>query len=231
MAVINTGSIVNDIRGSVGTETYARGQGGLYVRARTTPTDPNTAPQQACRAAVTALSQYWSGTLTEQQRIDWRSYAHQHPRPNRWGELTITNGYTRFVRINFHRYRLWQLVTFTSPPPSPPIHPPIFTFSANCFTEEIVISLNLPTYDPPPMYLRLWAFAGITVNPGRNFYNGPWQYLDTNLYTGTWTTDPWIIDTTRPTDEAHKIFVKLIAQQDNTGELSAPYQTFATISD
>ncbi|HUW33205.1 MAG TPA: hypothetical protein VM223_16475, partial [Planctomycetota bacterium] len=91
MAGIQLGSIVSDIRGSVGTETYSRGQGGLYVKARSGPTGEPTAKQIQSTDATTALSQAWSDTLTEAQRETWRTYAAQFPKANRWGKHTYKN--------------------------------------------------------------------------------------------------------------------------------------------
>lgn len=230
MAVINTGSIVNDIRGSVGTETYARNQGGIYVRARTTPADPNTAAQQACRAAVTALSQYWSATLTDQQRNDWRRYAHQHPQPDRFGNPHLTNGYTRFIQVNANRYRLDTAVAFSFPPTAPALHPPVFTFTASSGTEEVIIALPPTNYDPPFNGLELFAFIGPEVNAGVNFYNGPWVYLARNWYNGAWDDDPWELDVGAIHTEDQKVFMKLIAQHKTSGELSTPYQTSAIVT-
>lgn len=229
MAVIVPGSIVSDIRGSVGDETYARNQGGLYVRARTTPADPNTGNQQACRAAMTALSQFWSANLTEQQRHDWRTYARQHPRRDRFGNEHLSNGYTRFIRINFHRYRLEVAVAFPDAPTHPPIHPPLFTFTALAEDKTVTIVVPPDAYDPPSADLELFAYGGDDVNPGVAYYNTPWRYIARNEFNGVWDHDPWTINYPLVLVADHKVYVKLIAQNADTGELSTPYQTSAII--
>lgn len=229
MAVYRPGPIVADIRGSVGAETFARNQGGLYVRARTTPTDPNTADQQACRAAVTALSQYWSDTLTDQQRADWRTYAHVHPRPNRFGERTITNGYTRFMRINHTRYRVDTAVAFDIPPTEPPLSPPIFTFTADDSADTVTVALDFPNYHGGLKNLQMFAYGGPEVNVGRNFYNGPWRYLATNRYNTSWQFDPWTIAYPWNLTTGQKVFVRMVAQKSDHGELSESYQTSSVV--
>ena len=155
MALIKPGSIVADIRGSVGDETYSRNQGGLFVRARAAPANPNTPAQQACRAVITALSQFWSGTLTDQQRSNWRQYAHQHPRANRFGDRTLTNGYTRFIRINFHRSRNDLVVPYVEPPPVPPLWPPETTITAKANPDQVTISVASPRYDGGTKHLTI----------------------------------------------------------------------------
>ncbi len=225
MAVLRTGPIVADIRGSVGDETFARNQGGLYVRARTTPTNPNTQDQQDCRAAMTALSQFWSGDLTEQQRSDWRSYAQQHPQPDRFGNPHLVNGYTRFIQVNFHRYRIDTAVAFPDAPLNPPIHPATFTFTAEATTDTITIDLSFPEWDGGIKNLQVYAYGGPEVNPGVSFYNGPWRYRATNRYNTEWQLDPWTFEHIAVMTEGKKVFYRIVAQMRDHGELSTSYQT------
>lgn len=229
MAVITTGSIVADIRGSVGDETYARNQGGLYVKARKAPTDPNTAAQQACRAAMAALSQYWSDELTEQNRTDWRAYAHQHPRPNRFGSVNLTNGYTRFLRLNFTRRRLDATIPFTSPPPAPPLHPPVVSGEGDASAQELTIFLPPTNYDPPFAGLELFLYISPDVPPGRNFYNGPWLYFARTRNVPGWTNDFQEMAIGAGYTGGHKLFFRLVAQNYATGELSSAYQNFVLL--
>lgn len=225
MAVLRLGSIVADIRGSVGDETFGRNQGGLYVRARTTPANPNTQDQQDCRATITALSQRWSGTLTEQQRTTWREYAHQHPQPDRFGQLHLVNGYTRYIQINFHRYRIDTEFAFDDAPFDPPLHPATFTFTAEATTDTITISLAFPEYGGGIQNLQVYAYAGHEVNAGRNFYNGPWRYKATNRFNTEWQTNPWTFEHIAVITEGKKLFYRLVAQMRDHGELSSSYQT------
>jgi len=124
MAVIKTGSIVADIRGKIGDEVYTRGQGGAAVRSIGTWAQPDTDLQLAVRAIMVTLSGAWSSTLSEDQREQWRAYAHANPRPNRWGTLTQTSGYLAFVRHNFHAYREASTIIFPDAPTAPPLYPP-----------------------------------------------------------------------------------------------------------
>lgn len=229
MAVIVPGSIVSDIRGSVGTETYARNQGGLYVRARTTPADPNTGDQQACRAAIAALSQYWSATLTDQQRANWRTYAHQHPQADRFGNPHLVNGYTRFIQVNFPRYRIDVAVAFDDPPLGSPIFPPAFTFTADDSADTVTIDLSFPKYGGGLKCLQMFAYGGPEVNPGRNFYNGPWRYLGTNRYNTSWQFVPWTMAYPWNLTTGQKVFVRMVAQMFDHGELSSSYQTSTVV--
>lgn len=231
MAVIKTGPIVADIRGSVGDETFSRNQGGLYVKIRKGPNGLPSDDQLDCQATIRALSRHWSDELTEQQRTDWRTYAHQHPRRNRWGVPTLTNGYTRFIRINAHQYRRYPAVVFPNPPRQGPLYPPTFTFTARGDYDELEIQLPPPNYDPPPHVLTLFAFGGKNLNPGASFYAGPWRYIGYTTWDGDeWDEVPWEIEYYLDLVATKKLFLKLIAQHSDTGELSAPFQTSTIIT-
>lgn len=229
MAVIKTGPIVADIRGSVGHETFARNQGGPYVRARSSPTGEPTDEQLACQATMTALSPLWSAQLSEQQRTAWRAYAHEHPRPNRWGENTITNGYARFIRLNFTRYHIDTALAFPDAPLAPPIHPPTFTFTAEDAGDTVTIDLGFPRYGGGIKNLQLFAYLGRQVNPGVNFYARPWQYIGTNRFNTKWQFEPWSEDSPWPLTEGKKVFLRMVAQMRDKGQLSEPYQTSTVV--
>ena len=229
MAAIVPGSIVADIRGSVGTETYSRNLGGLYVKQRFTPFNPQSAEQTAVRDTLTALSQAWSGLITADQRAQWRSYARQHPLPNTWGVPKAGGGYTAFVRANFHTYRVNTAVRFGNAPVEANLHPPIFTFTAVEIGDVTTIALPPGNYDPPTNALILYAFIGQPVTAGRNYYSTPFRFVGWNLYNGAWTNDPWTPAYPFDLSTGAKVFMRMVAQDNTTGELSTSYQTSATI--
>jgi len=127
MAIIKAGSLVADIRGKVGTNVFSRNQGGAIVRDVGTWVQPDNENQVAIRDAIEALSKAWSSTLTVSQRATWKNYAATNPRPNRWGTNSLVNGYSTFLRHNFHSYVDKEALQFASAPTSNPIHPPAVT--------------------------------------------------------------------------------------------------------
>ena len=222
MATLRTGSVVADIRGKVGNEVYSRNHYGAFVRSVAEWIQPNTQRQLDARDVMIFVGPAWSSTLTEQQRNDWRSYAQQHPRPNRWGEYIQTSGYNNFVRTNSYRYRDAQAIDFPDAPTSPPLHPPTFTFTADVLADTITITLPPANYDPPWAQLRLFLFAGKPVSQGRNFFNAPWRYAASNLFNATWTTDPWTLASPWPIDAGKRMWCYLVAQHATEGQLSNP---------
>lgn len=176
MAVIRTGSIVSDIRGSVGDETYSRNKGGLYVRARVDPAQPASAERDLRQAALTAISQHWSASLTSAQRVSWRGYAAQHFLPNRWGTLSPRSGYVHFVRCNFQHYRVLAAVAFNTPPAQPPMHMPEFTLEANAAASWLRVWLPLTNYPDPVAADRYFLYCGADASAGRSYYSSPFRY-------------------------------------------------------
>jgi len=149
MAVIKTGPIVTDIRGSISDVTFARNQGGLYSRHRAGPTAPPSPDQLKTTATLTFLSRYWSADLTDHQRADWRSYAAQHPRPDRWGIPRLANGYTTFIRHNARLHRITGVVYAPHAPSTPPLSAPQLSIAEALSSGWVTIDLTLHAYRPP----------------------------------------------------------------------------------
>jgi len=212
MALIAPGSLVADIRGSVGDVTYARNASGLYVRARTSPDQPESSERDKRQAALTALSQAWSATLTEAQRSTWRTYAARFPMPNRLGRLRFWDGLRHFIRCNAQHYRVSEAITFSSAPPAPPTYPPTFTIGASHMPNILNFSVPPSNYDPPPTGMRLYAYAGLQVNQGVTYYSGPWRYLDWTEFDGdSWADLPLGGAVWYDMTPGHRVFARLVA--------------------
>lgn len=227
MANIRAGSIVADIRGSVGTETYARNRYGPYVRNRITPTDHKTAAQLACRAAMTALSQAWSATLTDQQRADWRRYANQFPTPDAWGNPKAISGICQFVSCNYHHYQLLTAIGYPDAPAIPPLHPPTLVFSIDSAVPLITVPLPLGGYPVPQADTRYFLFSGHTVNSGVNFFNGPWRRVSSNTYESGWAADPWTATHWEAAPAGQKVFAYCVVQDMTSGAISNRGRSYA----
>lgn len=224
MALIRTGSIVTDIRGSVGTDTYARNASGLYVRNRTFPDQTESDERPKRQAAMTLLSQAWSGTLTEAQRLTWRTYAARHPMPNRLGELRYLDGLRHFIRCNAQHYRITEGITHLTAPPGPPTHAPLFTFWVHTIFNRVTIDLPPLNYDPPPTGLCLYAYAGIEVNQGVNYYMHPFRFGKYTTWDGSnWLDMPFRMDLWYDATDDHRVFARMVAVLANGETSTAGY--------
>jgi len=224
MAVIVPGSIVADIRGSVGAETYSRTQGGLVVKSKPIPTQTASAKRDQIQANLKAVTQAWSGRLTASQRLAWKLYGHNFPRPNRWGASTITSGYLAYVRCNCALKLLDDTWWIYSPPKLGMLPMPVFTmqFFSGCPMElDIVLD---PAY-PLENHYFLIISTGKTTNAGVSYYSSPWQIVSTNEYDeGTWTPSLITIEIDAWPGGLARAWVKAFMFDRTTGRISKPFQ-------
>ena len=83
--------------GSVGGVTYSHNRAGLYTRARSVPTNPNTARQQEVRANFATAVGLWD-QLTLPQQLAWDAYAAAVPVLNKLGDAIFLTGRARYIQ-------------------------------------------------------------------------------------------------------------------------------------
>lgn len=98
MATIRFNNIA-DARGSVNGTVYSRGVGGLYMKTRVKPLNPQTAKQSVVRNQLAALAAAWR-SLTEAQRAAWTAQTGNYPATNRVGEVYTPSGYQLYMTLN-----------------------------------------------------------------------------------------------------------------------------------
>ncbi len=96
--LVQYGGGILDARGSVGGQVHSRNRFGNYVRARTTPVNPNTARQAFMRAIVGATAARWHVSLTQAQRDAWDVYANAIVMTNKLGASIKLTGFNHYVR-------------------------------------------------------------------------------------------------------------------------------------
>lgn len=100
-ALIRLGGGVVGISGSMAGNTFARTRAGAYMRARTTPVNPNSSAQQNVRADFGQVSTAWKG-LTDAQRLGWNLAAPNFPQLNKFGESYNPSGFQLFSMLNLN---------------------------------------------------------------------------------------------------------------------------------
>ncbi len=103
MALVRYGGGIVEIRGSIAGNVHSRNSSGNYIRARTTPVNPNSTRQNVIRAAMATASNSWSNTLTPTQRTAWGLYAANINMTNRLGETILISGRSHYLRSNMAR--------------------------------------------------------------------------------------------------------------------------------
>lgn len=173
-----TSPVYSQASGSIAGITYSHNRGGMYTRARVTPTDPSTTRQQIMRAAMGVLAPYWGDTLTQVQRDAWNLYGSNVPWLNPLGQTIFLTGQQHFNRINTVRIQfaeailaaapvIFDLGTFTAP---------TFTAAVDTPTADISFTNTDPWANGTGGFMFIWS--GKNIGIGRAFYKGPWRSTD-----------------------------------------------------
>lgn len=169
-------SIYTQVSGSVGGVTYAHNQGGLYARARSIPTNPNSAQQQVLRNAMGALAAAWNQTLTGAQRTGWETFAANVPLVDALGDSRTVSGKAWYIKAN--SLRLQASVTRIDAPPSlfemATLTLPVFTITAAGTTASMAYTNTDGWAGEVGGYLLVYASR--PQNASRNFWNGPYRF-------------------------------------------------------
>lgn len=176
MALVKFGGGITQMTGSIGGTTFARNRYGNYARARTKPTNPNTALQQGVRASLTFLTERWAQTLTAAQRTAWNLYGSNVVMTNKLGESMNLSGFNHYVRSNMVRKQTGSAIIDAGPvvfelPETDPTYAITATEAAQTVDNAFDITLPWAVEDGAMIF---W-FQGQPQNAQRNFFAGPWR--------------------------------------------------------
>lgn len=91
---------LGELRGRLAGIVFSHNKGGDYVRAGTTPTNPQTLRQQTTRAILGLFAAMWTSTLSQAQRDAWDVYAGANPVKNSLGEDVLISGLAWYVKAS-----------------------------------------------------------------------------------------------------------------------------------
>lgn len=170
--------IATQISGSVGGTTYAHNKGGMYMRARSIPTQPGSGNQLAVQAAFTQLVTAWSSTLTSVQRAAWDLYAQNVPVTNKLGDSITNSGQNWYIAANTPRLQAdtklsATLSTIASGPTT--FDRGDFTTPVATYSEASGLSLAFTAADAwnNADGAAMFIYQGAPQNAGVNFFKGP----------------------------------------------------------
>jgi hypothetical protein len=187
-----------DYSGSVAGLTASRNRGGAYLRNRAVPVQPNSARQQVVKAAFGSLVQYWTSTLTPEEREAWRVYGASTPYTDSIGDTITRTGQSAFIRTNLIRVQLGLAIEPAAPTIMNTGEPPA-TLELSTFATD-VLTLSGAMAATPSDTGTMAIFVGNPQNQSRNFYKGPYQLAATTdilTSTTTYTATP---DTSDPAE-------------------------------
>ena len=156
--------ILGELAGSIAGVTFSHTKGGLSVKRRPTPVNPQTAAQQLVRATLDELARQWRDVLTEEQRTDWKMYAAFKTERNKLGESVFWSGQQQFIGLNSRLLRTGGAVQALSPPISGPPDLTSVTLTAGVGDSASVAYTATPL--PAGVKLVVWGIAN--HSPGRS---------------------------------------------------------------
>lgn len=230
MALVQYGGGILDARGSIGGQVHSRNRFGNYIRARTTPVNPQSSRQNAIRTAIAALAQQWSNALTQAQRDAWEVYAAAITRLNKLGAQIKLTGFNHYIRSNAPRLQGGDPIVQDAPTTlTLPGADPLFECEVDEASQEISV-----TFDP----LLAWniiddGFMFIAMSipkaTGTNFIGGPFRVagaIDGN--TASPPTSPQVLSVPFPVAEDQALVCRArISEVD--GRLSDIFQHASSV--
>ena len=219
--------MVTAASGSIGGITYSHNKGGMYQRARATPTNPGSPFQSQVRQLMADLSNAWNNILSEGQRVTWDVYAFNVPVIDSLGQQIQLTGLNMYVRSNVPRLQaglarvdtaplVYNLGSFTEP-----------TATIDTANDEIDVAFTNTDEWAGETGSAMLIYASRPQNLSINFFKGPYRFA--GLIPGDDTTPP-----TSPSPEplpfdvgaGQRIFWRArVTRLD--GRLSADFRDFA----
>ena len=179
MALVQYGGGILDARGSIGGQVHSRNRYGSYIRARTTPVNPQSSRQNTIRAIIQLLSQAWSGTLTQLQRDGWEVYAAAITRTNKLGAQIKLTGFNHYIRSNAPILQAGLTRVDDAPvvltlPPGDPLLACTVDEGAQQISVVFDATADWNTQDGGALLVSM----SIPKATGTNFIGGPFRFAD-----------------------------------------------------
>jgi hypothetical protein len=176
MALFKSG-IITQGSGSIGGTTLSHNAGGMYMRARTIPVNPNTPAQSVVRTQLANLVNRWANTLSAAQRDAWDTYALNTPLPGPLGDPRNVGGIGMFIRGNVPRVVAGATIIDDGPTifdtgGFTPVTSPTATDTGDLLGAAYTNTDDWANEDDA----HLLVFGSRPQNPGINYFTGPYRY-------------------------------------------------------
>lgn len=205
-------ALVTQATGSIGGMTASHNRGGLYLRARAIPTQPNSPEQQAVKAWMAQISARWVNVLTQAQRDAWAVYSNQVQLIDKLGEPRNIGGVAMYNRTNIPRLQAGLALIDDAP----------LTFNLGTFTPPTIDEISDPSSMIAFTNTDAWAstdggacFVLISrpQNPSIGFFKGPFRFAGVIAGAATPPTSPATITNPFTYTAGQKGFIQVRIQQ------------------
>lgn len=131
-----------EARGRMSGLVYNTWHGISYVKAHSSPNQPNSAAQLAARARLTTVTQDWRD-LTQVKRNAWATYAENHPVTDWTGAPLRLTAQNWFMSCNIQISRMGETPITDPPAVAPP--DPATVFSIQKTVDDLTQTFTTPT--------------------------------------------------------------------------------------
>ncbi len=166
--------VYTQVSGSIGGITYSHNRGGMYTRARSIPTNPNTIRQNAVRMALASMVAYWSTTLTAAQRAAWKVYADATPTTDALGDPLTLTGQQMFLRQSILQEQNEITINQTAPTTNDFGVPVVSLASIVVAAGVLTWTFGVGGAGADDAGIKVFSI-GTPLNAGRAFFKGPYQ--------------------------------------------------------
>lgn len=228
--LIKLGVLATGASGSVGGTTASRNRFGAYLRARTSPVNPNSGRQMFARAVFQFIAEQWSSLLSQAQRDAWDQYADVIIFKNALGLDIKLTGFNHFIRSN--TLILFASLSVVADGPvilTLPESDPAFAASVDEVTQNISVGFDNTLGWANETGGAMIISMSLPKGAGRSFIGGPFRVAGQIL--GDTTTPP-----TSPTTIATPFAVAADQKVDVTariirldGRVSNPFQVTVSV--
>lgn len=222
--------ILTQASGSLGGLTAAHNAGGMYFRARSIPTNPNTALQQTVRNLMAQLTSAWQGALTAAQRNEWEVYNENVTLPNPLGDPINVGAMPHYVRSNVGRMQAGQARIDDGPAifNLGDMTPPVFTASASTALLSVAFDNEDGWANEDDAFAIVYGSS--PQSSTINYFKGPYRYLGTiDGDSVTPPTSPETFATGHTLTAGQKLFAMVRVSRAD-GRLSSPFRGSCVIA-
>jgi hypothetical protein len=198
-----------DASGKLNTTVASRNAGGLYLRGKVDPIQPNSEYQAATKGRMVQLSAAWS-RLTPAQRDSWLDYAITVSVSNRIGAQIHLSTRNWYIAMNSLRLQAGLASVANGPSVLSLAQISAPTISCNAAATVSVAFTNTDEWATSTGGALL-LFVSRGVSPTRSFFKGPYRYAGKISGATTAATSPTTISIPFSIANGQRVFWKAVA--------------------
>lgn len=222
------GAIVVDGRGKIGGHVASKNRAGAYLRTKVTPVNPQSSYQLGVRSRFTGLSQGWRG-LTQVQRDAWNAAVSDFARTDIFGDLKNPTGFNLYQRLNNNLSIIGEAAISVPPLPAAVgvVTIESIAVAAGAGTMTFVMAAAVPANT------QVKVFATSPQSAGKSFVKSEYRLV---AVLPSATATPYDLAAEYVTKfgsvgiAGQKVFVKLEAVNETTGQVGTPSQASGIVA-